>query len=102
MISMLAIATTTFAISCSTNNGAEEVPQDVDLDNLSFCDCMNNRFDIKGEIQRAKDPTEKSDLQAELDVFDEKCKKYDLKEGATEKERIDYQLDWNKKNAECR
>jgi hypothetical protein len=84
--------------SSETSNADEEV----DLDNLSFCDCKNNQFDIKGEIMREKDPEAKKDLEAELAIFDDKCKKYALKEGATEQERIDYQLDWNKKAAECR
>jgi hypothetical protein len=91
------------ASACSSSSTEESTSDDVvDLDNLSFCDCMNNRFDIKGEIAREKDAEAKKDLEAELALFDDKCKKYDLKEGATEQERIDYQLDWNKKAAECR
>jgi hypothetical protein len=28
-------------------------------------------------------------------------KKYNLEEGATDKEKIDYQLEWNKKATKC-
>ncbi|MES2587578.1 MAG: hypothetical protein V4622_01280 [Bacteroidota bacterium] len=93
----------TLAISCSSKvETSNEESGEIDLDNLTFCDCKNNRFDIHGEIQREIDPEAKKDLEAELSLFNEKCKKYDLKEGASEKERIDYQLDWNKKVAECK
>ena len=89
-----------FSCSSKESTNTEESPE-VDLDNLTFCDCKNNRFDINGEIQREKDVEIKKELEAELSFFNEKCKKYDLKEGATEQERITYQLDWNKKAAEC-
>ena len=85
--------------SCTSQENKNE--EEIDLDNLTFCDCKNNRFDINGEIQREKDVEIKKELEAELSFFNEKCKKYDLKEGATEQERITYQLDWNKKAAEC-
>ena len=88
--------------SCTSKPVDTESTEPVDLDKLTFCDCKNALFDIKGELQRTTDSTELNDLKAELVVFEEKCDKYLLKENATEKERIAYQLDWNKQAAECK
>ncbi len=89
-------------VSCSSKPVDNASDEPVDLDKLTFCDCKNAIFDIKGELQRTKDSTELNDLKAELELFEEKCEQYLLKENATEKERVAYQLDWNKQAAECK
>ncbi len=63
-------------ISCGPkNNEVNTEDKEIDLDNLSFCDCKNNRFNIDREITIEKDPEAKKELEAELSLFDEKCKK---------------------------